>query len=173
MDQEKGLLFEEYYTRYYSQVYKYILKRVTNIQIAEDLTMNSFVSCWEKFENFDQQKASFQTWLYVVVNNKLKNYYRDKKELVDLEDNLVDGFDHQDELAMSMQLDFLRNHLALALNELPETQRKIVVYKYFQEKNSNEIAILLGFTPGNVRVQLKRAIDKLKEYFKRNNIRWE
>lgn len=170
---KEKLSFEEYFNRYYPQVQKYILKKVSDIQTAEDLAMSSFASCWEKFSSFDPAKASFQTWLYVIVNNKLKNYYRDKKVFVDIDDidESFDGF--EDELTTAEYMGYLRNHLADALESLSEIQRSIVIQKYYQNKDSNEIALEVGLTPGNVRVQLTRAIKKLKQYFDEKNIKWE
>lgn len=165
--------FREYFEKYYKQVFTFILKKGIQYQTAEDLAMESFLSCWANFKDFDSQKASFSTWLYVVVKNKIKNYCRDKKEHTELKDDFGSAAKLQDDFVEAMQLNFLRGHLAVALEKLNEAQRRIVIYKYFKGKKSNEIALLIGTTPGNVRVQLKRAMDKLKAYFLNNNIRWE
>ncbi len=165
--------FEKYYLKHYSQVYGYILKKVLNEQIAEDLTMDVFYSCWDKFDTFDESKASFQTWLYVIVNNKLKNYYRDKKDTEQLDDSLTNGADQADEVIDAIQIHYLRDHLYIALDELNETQRRIVLYKYFKNMNASKIAYHMGLSPGNIRIHLKRALDKIRDYFNKNNIRWE
>lgn len=167
------LSFEDYYMKYYPQVYRYIYKKIKNVQLSEDIAMDSFAVCWEKFKTFDSEKASFQTWLYVIVNNKLKNYYRDKKDFAELDDNILDTLEGTDELEKAVELTFLREHLADALEELNEIQREIIIYKYFYDKKSNEIALMMGLTPVNVRVQSKRGLEKMKEYFIKNNIRWE
>ena len=74
------LTFEEYYNKYYSQAYGYIYKKIADSFLAEDFAMEAFVACYQKFDEFDPEIASFQTWLYVIINNKLKNYYRDRKQ---------------------------------------------------------------------------------------------
>lgn len=165
--------FENYFNKFYPQIYKYILKKITNVQDAEDLTMACFAACWEKFDQFDPEKASFQTWLYVVVNNKLKNYYRDKKSFDDIDDveESVDGF--EDSVLAAEYLKYMRDNLADALKTLNDVQKAIIIYKYYENKNSSEIAFLVGLTPGNVRVQLTRATKKLREYFDNNNIKWD
>lgn len=165
--------FEKYYLKYYSQVYGYILKKIFSEQTAEDLTMDVFYSVWDKFDSFDENKATFQTWLYVIVNNKMKNYYRDRKELVELDDSIVCEDNQSDDVIEAMHLQYLRDHLYIALDGLSEVQRKIVIYKYFNDMNASEIAYRIGLSPGNVRIHLKRALDKIREYFRKNNIRWE
>ncbi len=165
--------FEKYFNEYYSQVYKYILKRISNIADAEDLAMESFISCYKKFDEFDTNKASFATWLYVVVNNKLKNYYRDQKQTEELDSEQISFSGIEDEIIEAQYIYGMRQELAIALETLPDIQRKIIILKYFNNKSSKEIAECMGMTAGNVRVNLTRAIDKLKKYFDNKNIEWE
>lgn len=169
--------FEYYYHTYYRQALGYVMKRVGYRQDAEDLTTDAFLSCFKNFDRFDVSRASFSTWLYVILENRLKNFYRnqqrDQKENTELDEKLPAEGDFQEELAEAEQLTFLREHLAAALQELKEPQRSIVIWKYFQNKTSAEIGERLGISSGNVRVQLNRAICKLREYFNKNKIRWE
>lgn len=173
MNSQKEKEFESYYLKYYQQVYGYILKKVYGEQIAEDLTMDVFYSVCNKFETFDESKASFQTWLYVIVNNRLKNYYRDRKEFVELDDNYASEVDEGDDVINAIHLQNLRDHLYKALEETNEIQRKIVILKYFNDMNASDISRYTGLSAGNVRIQLKRALDKIRYYFYKNNIRWE
>ena len=54
-----------------------------------------------------------------------------------------------------------------------DIQKQIVIKKFFRNMTSNEIAEDVGSTPGNIRVQLTRAIKKLREYFEEHNYKWE
>ena len=163
MSHQKKHEFEQLYAKYYSIVYGYILKRVLSIPQAEDLTMDIFSVCWEKFDNFDPNKASFSTWIYTITNNRLKNFYRDKKLVKEDDGNNAADVGFEDDILHAEYLTQMREELADALSELSETQRKIVVLKYFAEKNSNEIGEELGMTAVNVRVQLSRALKKLSQ----------
>lgn len=171
-NQEK-MSFEYYFRENFDKVLRYIIGKGINQHTAEDMAMSAFSTCWEKFGEFDPSRASFTTWVYVIVNNRLKNYYRDKKDFAELDENCKSKADHAEEILEAIQLTFLRKELANALMLLSEKNRKIVVLRYFKKKNSNEIAELVGTTPGNVRVLLKRSLDKMKDYFTKNNIRWE
>ena len=48
--------------------------------------MDVFTACYKNYSNYDPQKASLGTWVYTVANNRLKNYYRDRKELAQLDE---------------------------------------------------------------------------------------
>ena len=135
--------------------------------------MDAFLSCYQKFDQFDPQKASFQTWLYVVINNKLKNYYRDRKVHDDIDECMeyVDTF--EDDLIAAESLKSMRNALANALEMLSEPQKSIVIMKYFKNMQAREIGDKLGLSYGNVRVHLARALNKLRDYFEAHSIKWE
>ena len=165
--------FEYYYNSLYNQAYGYILKKVIDRYTAEDILMDAFLSCYQKFDQFDPQKASFQTWLYVVINNKLKNYYRDRKEYDNIDDCMEYSDTFEDEFIAAESFADMRTALANALETLPEPQKTIVIMKYFKNKQAAEIGTVLGLSPGNVRVQLTRAMSKLRDYFESNGIEWE
>ena len=173
---QKKIAFEKYYNQYYQVVYGHFMKKIQNPAEAEDLTMEIFLKCWEKFDTFDPEKASFGTWLFVIVNNRLKNYYRDKKDfdpIDDLEQRVSPQDSFEDGL---LEVDYfisMRKYLAEALELLPEVQRTIVIARYYREKSANEIALETGLTAVNVRVHLSRAIAKIKKYFDENGIEWE
>lgn len=173
MNDDIKLSFEEYFNSYYQQAFRYTLNKVSDTSTAEDITMDTFVGCYRRFDSFDPQKAKFATWLYVALNNRIKNYFRDQKEFDNLDDHsdIVDSQD--DEMYRSIYLSEMRSALACAIETLNEIQRQIVIKKYFRNMTSTEIADDVGSTPGNVRVQLTRAIKKLKEYFKKHNYNWE
>lgn len=173
MVKQEKLTFEAYFEKYYQQALKYTVKKVSNLDAAEDLVMDSFVLCHKKFDLFDPEKAQFATWFYVVLNNKIKNYYRDHKEYDLMEDHLELSGSNGEELFEAVHIGELRQMLAKALKELPEQQRRIIILKYFKNMSSNEIALECGMTPGNVRVQLSRTLDKLKAFFEKNNMEWE
>lgn len=165
--------FESYFGQYYSQAIGYTMKKIANRQDAEDLVMETFYACYNKFDSFDESRASFGTWFYVALNNRIKNYYRDTKALEELDADLSAETSFEDELAQAEELTAMRKELAGALKLLNETQRKIVILRYFQEKNATEIAAELAMTPGNVRAILLRSMNKMREYFHDRNIHWE
>lgn len=164
------LRFEEFYETYYEKVYKYILKKTADFHLSEDLTMDVFTSCCQHFAHYDPQKASYGTWVFAAANNRLKNYYRDRKDLAELNEQSAVSGDMEDDVIRAQHVAFLRDKLADALETLSETQQAIVILRYFKNKNATEIARKLGMSPINVRVTLTRATKKLKAYFEKNNI---
>lgn len=166
--------FEAVYNRYYLPVYRFFYKRLQNKEICEDLTSDVFYSCLKKYSTYDSSKATIATWIYSVANNKLKNHYRDRKEHVSIE-----GTESMSELPDKTDMDgavFLtqmREYLDMALDTVSDKERTIVRLRYFSGLSSDEIAMQVGTSAGNVRVILTRTIKKLTDYFTANGITWE
>jgi RNA polymerase sigma-70 factor (ECF subfamily) len=169
----KNTEFEKYFNQHYNEAVGYTIKKVNDIDVAEDIVMNSFYSCYSKFDTFDPDKASFSTWFYFVLNNKIKNHYRDQKNHDDIDDLVFATEGFEDELLKAIELSKIRSTLKLALENLSDVQRRIVILKYFQSKDAAEISILLGMSHGNVRIQLMRSIKKMRSVFEDNGIEWE
>lgn len=160
------LEFSEVYHEYYLKVFRYVRGKITNHHEAEDLTQEIFTACYRNFEHFDPEKASVGTWVYVIMNNRLKNYYRDKKEQDSLDDDACFLELASDEvLEESVLLEEEKKLLLTALAELSERERQIIVNTYFHKKTSAQTAMLLGMTAGNVRVVQNRVLIKIRKYF--------
>lgn len=154
--------FEEVYETYYSSVLSYLRRKITSPQDAEDLASEAFIYCYNHYEEYDPNKSAVSTWIYLVVNSRLKNFYRDRREYTDISvlENVLP--DDSSDMERGIYLEQLRKTLAEAIDQLPERQQQIIILSYFQQKSSREIADMLGMTPGSVRTQLSRALDKLE-----------
>lgn len=154
--------FTEVYNAYYQKVVYYIQNKIGNVHDAEDLAGEIFLYCYSHYDDYDPAKSAVSTWLYLVVNSRIKNHYRDEKTYVELESVAGELRDDSVDMDACIYLQQMRLQLERAIEGLPERQRRIVTMRYFEERSNPEIARALGMTPGNVRVQLSRALDTLE-----------
>lgn len=161
---DKNNHFEQIYNHHYDMIYHYIKSHTPALQDAEELTQDVFTACYRHYDSFDESRSSIKTWLFVIANNKLKNYYRAKKEILSLDDeeNPIDIA--QEYLEEAVILNEKVRYIKAALNQLNEREQFIVKQKYFYNKKSEEIARMAGLTSGNVRIILKRALEKMQQY---------
>lgn len=158
--------FSEVYHEYYMKVFRYVRGKIVNHHEAEDLTQEIFTAYYRNFEQFDPKKASVGTWVYVIMKNRLKNYYRDKKEQDSLDDDeRFLELASEEVLEESVLLEEQKKLLLAAMEELSGRERQIIVNTYFEKKTSAQTAVLLGMTAGNVRVVQNRALIKIRRYF--------
>ena len=170
----KDMDFEQVYNKYYSSIYLYIFKRIKRAAEAEDLSNEVFYACLKSFDKYDSSKSSIVTWLFVITNNKLKNYYRDRKIAVSLndDDNPIE-LPYDEDFDSAIYVTDIRKVLHLGLSSLPERERTIIILKYFHHLKSEEIASRLNLSAVNVRVILNRSLNKIKDYLNKNDINWE
>lgn len=161
---DKNKQFEQIYHQHYTNIYHYIKNHTDTQQDAEELTQDVFTACYHHYDHFDETKSSVKTWIFVIAKNKLKNYYRAKKETISLDDeeNPVDIA--QDYLEESVLLNEKVRYIKAALSRLNDREQLIVKEKYFHNRKSEEIAQIAGTTSGNVRIILKRALEKMQKY---------
>ena len=153
--------YERFYGEYYDRVLRYVRGKISGYEDAEDLTAEVFLYCYQHYDSYDPQKSAITTWLYLIVNSRIKNYYRDHVPTADFEDVAETLQDLGIDLERGVYLEQLHDTLMKSIGRLPERQRKIVMMRYFENLSGEEIAQKLGITPGNVRVLLSRALDRL------------
>ena len=76
--------FEDLYRQYWSGMLFYCIRKTGDRENAEDLVSDTFLYCFDHYDSFDPGKSAVSTWLYMVLNSRIKNYYRDRRESVDL-----------------------------------------------------------------------------------------
>jgi len=140
-------------------LYKYVYIRCGyNRELAEDITQDIFVKAWEKRTTFNPSKSTLKNWIYVIARNYLIDTYRKKKISVKSfdEDIYVKDLNIsvEDEGAVS---DILRN-----LDRLKEKEKEVIVLRYVQDLEIEEIAKILGKSKNTTKVMIHRAIKKLK-----------
>lgn len=154
--------FDDFYIAFHEKTLQYLQYKGLQKSDAEDLCSQVFLYCFQHYHDFDPQKASIISWLFLITRSRLKNFWRDRKNDINIEDLLDVIPDYDNNMERALMLDQLRQQVSSALLELPERQRIIVVLRYYHDMGAKDIGLRLGMTPGSVRVQLSRALDKLE-----------
>ena len=156
--------FESFFLQFYDSTFRYVQRKIGHHQEAEDLTCDAFFYCYNHFSEYDPDKASIGTWLYLIVNSRIKNYYRDRKDFASI-DNVQDVLpDDSVYMDKALELEDTRKMIAAGLKTLSPVQREIVILRYFHEYDTASVADKLGLKPGNVRTILSRALNRLEQY---------
>lgn len=163
MHESEKPAFEQLYEKYYFSVFRFLMARIGKRQDAEDLAGDVFLYCFAHYAEYDPDKSAIGTWIYLVTNSRLKNYYRGRREWVDL--NAVEEFlfAEGEELEHAVYLEQLRKELISALQLLPEKHQRAVVLRFVNDWDYDCIAKELGTTAGNVRVIVSRALRQIEK----------
>jgi RNA polymerase sigma-70 factor (ECF subfamily) len=128
---------------------------------VDDLVQEALFRAFRRLHTW-RGEASFRSWLLTIGSNLLKDQYRTRKgrQTVSLEGyELVASSDPHAELAAGEMEERLRSGLA----RLPRLQREVFLLRSQQGVDYEEIAVVLGTTPGAARVHYHHAVKRLKE----------
>ncbi len=76
----------EIYEEFFPKIYNYIYYQINNNAVCDDLVSSVFMKVVENIDKFDEQKASFSTWIYTIARNTVIDYYRKAKIESDIDD---------------------------------------------------------------------------------------
>ncbi len=153
------VLFENFY----KPLVNFAATHTLNLDVAEDLVQEVFVSIWMKELEFENLLA-LKTYLYRSVLNRCRNYLRDNRlrQQYAQEMRQEDSDNSDNSLMNGIIREEVYRQLTAALDYLPPRCRKI--YEMAQDgMKSSEIAEELGLAVETVKRQRKIARKILQE----------
>lgn len=148
--------------RYQRRVYNYFLKSTLDAADSADLTQNTFIRVL-KYRNSYKEGNSFETWLFQIARNQVKDHFRKMKVYKDrfnVVEVLPDTQDEKDEAQVERE-----QKLMMAMKLLPEEKRELLVLSKFQGLKYEQIAEMKNMTVSALKVQVHRTIKQLKELY--------
>lgn len=142
---------EALYRKYSGVLFGICLKYSPNRTEAEDNLQDSFITIFNRIEQY-QGKGSFEGWIKRVTVNTVLQKYR-KKKIFDITD---DQQIEQEEVVLETRevaLDFLLS----IIQELPDRYRLVFNLYVLDGYSHKEIAEMLGISDGTSKSNLARA----------------
>lgn len=165
--------FGELYDFYLPRIYGYLVRRVEERTVAEDLTATTFERALVALRSGSFRNESFGGWLYRVAGNALVDHVRRGRRYVPLGVRATDGraghgaadvADTPDDAALAAFAAAVeRDALARALVSLPDHHRLVIVLRYVDGLGPSEAAELLGCSRPTAAVRLHRALRALRD----------
>jgi len=146
-------LFEAYQDKVYSIALRYSGDRAVALDIAQEVFL-SLLSTIHEFRG----ESGFETWLYRLVVNRCLDQQRRGRRLIAFVEDLLDTFRAPQESAID---ELLRSEVSSEVQSvvarLSPEQRIVVVLRYTEGLAYEEIAAIVGCSPGTVASRLNRA----------------
>ena len=137
--------------------------------LAEDAVQGALIQMWKKLPSL-RLHSNLKAWLVRIVVNEV-NQQRRKKRLptVPLE-QAPEITDDLEEAETALVRDEDHQRLRQALEVLTVEQREAVVLRYFSDLTVPEVAAVSGEREGTIKSRLSRALDKLGEIMRKDEI---
>lgn len=163
--EEKG--FEGLYNLYNRSIFNFIIKYVSSVPLAEDLTQEVFIKMWENRRQLKEVR-SFKAYLFISARNhtlnNLKLVFRSEVAIGEVLSGFTDlRNDTEDDVLHKEYLQFLKE----TLNNLPERTREIFKLCREQEKSYDEVAKSLNISRNAVKNHMVRSMKFLSSSIKK------
>jgi RNA polymerase sigma-70 factor, ECF subfamily len=161
--------FQTIYEKYYSRILYYCLGYLTDKNIAQETTQDTFVKLWE-ISNLLPDDTMFQPLLYRIARNNCLNYLKHLKvtrkyekfqsyRQSEIELNIYALTDESAQLIISQELEA---RILEVINSLPPACKKVFEMSRTEELKYNEIAEKLGIAVKTVENQIQKALKILR-----------
>ncbi len=137
------------------QVYQTAFYMLRNEQDALDATQEALIRIFKKINTY-QEKALFKTWVQKVVTNICIDYYRRNKPTVSIEQHEL-TFTAVDDVESQMMREYTSEQIHVAIDQLPDQYRAIIVLRYMQDFSYQEIADSMNLPLNTVKSYIYRA----------------
>ena len=161
--------------RYKIKLFNYI-QRLTNIgdDDAEDLLQDVFLKVYLNINSFNQQ-MKFSSWIYAITRNQVISRYRrlasrPEGHAVVLDEQLVGRLAAGFNLVDQQDRKNIASVVSDGLYRLKSKYRDILILKYVEEKNYQEISDIIRKPLGTVGSMLNLAKLELKKVIDRKQI---
>ena len=147
------------YDRCHASVFTYIYYRVSDQECAEDLTTEVFVRMISMLPSYIDRGKPILAWLYTIAHNLVIDHYRNKKEVIPLDERMVgNNGGHPAGLYEERES---QERLERAMEKLTEEQRLVIQLKFIENYGISEVAAILGRNERAIRSLQHRALAAL------------
>ncbi len=159
--------FEELYQEYYKLAYYFAYKLCRNEADAKDAVQDTFIEIHRSISTL-KENSYFKAWMYKIVHSKCKKIFRKNKYVTtDFEEEPIIGSMAEDrrEFIPEQFVHFTSDQEALqaCLNQLPQSQRAIIILFYLEQMSIKEIADIMEIPTGTVKSRLSYGRNHLKQ----------
>lgn len=166
--------FNEIYATNYKMILGFVIRKVNDLQVAEELTNDIFMKVYNHLHNFDSEKSAMRTWIMNITSNTVIDYYRKKKlETISLNKDFDNGEDKSTSLIDKFVCHTPTPYEALnskgkmskidnVISELSKSEFEVAYYYFKEELTYQEIADVMQINLGTVKAKLSRARKSLQ-----------
>ena len=159
--------FDGLYLLFADRVYRYLLARLSDEELAEEVTSQVFLRLIEKVHMYriapQDNVAIFSAWLYRMAYNKMVDVLRARRRA-----NLVD-LEHAERLPGGNSVDAVHEQMDnesifAKLQLLNEQQREVLILRFIEELSILETAQTMQKSEGAIKALQHRALASLRRY---------
>ena len=156
--QEK--VFTESFSEYGDAIFRFCMFKVSNIELAEDMTQEVFTRYWQ-YLRAGKNMTNTRSFLYTIANNLAKDWYK-KKKVDSLDQKMESGSIPKDKNASPEEVASYQEVLD-TIEDMEQKDKEVLLLRYVEGLDPKDIAEVLEETANTISVRLNRATKRLQQ----------
>lgn len=154
--------FGEIYKLYFKRLFRFIYYMVNDRELSEDLTQNAMLKIWKNISLYSSDRGSPVTFFFSIAKNMVIDHLR-KPKIMNL--NEIGEIKADDDQIERLETIEAEESVKKMLLKLEDSEKQIIIMRYFEDLQYSEIAGILKIKETAVRVRVHRILLKLKSKF--------
>ncbi len=169
--------FDTLLNRHKDRVLSYIIHIVKNRDLAEDIFQETFVKAIMTIKQGRYtDTGKFSAWITRIAHNLIIDYYRQEKaeNTVSADNDETDLLNRRDLAEATIEDSLVERQIHKDVRKiigiLPESQRKVVMMRYYKDMSFKEIADATGVSINTALGRMRYAIINMRRLADEHNI---
>lgn len=168
--------FEILLTRHKSRVFAFIMSKIKNRDLSEDIFQDTFIKVINSLQKGKyNEEGKFLPWMMRIAHNLVIDHFRKDAKMrkvrptdeFDIFDVLDDGNKNQEEAMMQTQV---HADLNVLIEQLPKDQKKVLKMRYFEDLSFKQISDLTGTSINTALGRMRYALINLRKLAEKQHI---
>jgi RNA polymerase sigma-70 factor, ECF subfamily len=156
--------FAALYDRYVDVVFRYVLFRVGDRDLAEDVTSETFLRALRRIESVSYQGRDVGAWFVTIARNLVLDHVKSSRFRLEVATAEVDDSRPADSGPEQLVLSKVtRTALLECVGQLGDDQRECIVLRFLQGLSVAETAKVMARNEGAVKALQHRAVRRLAQ----------
>jgi len=153
--------FTQIYQKHSQRVFRHIYYLIGDIHEADDLTNETFLRAWKVIDKYEDRGLPIENWLLKIGHNLGARHLKKRRPTQDIENiSLEDSPEHLPERLAEVACDV--ETVRAAILQLADLPRQVIIWRFLEGMNYDEVERMLGKSNGAIRVIQFRALKQLR-----------
>src|SRR6266849_280204 len=158
------------FSKHHVAVYRFVLQRLRDKALAEDVTSEVFLDVWRHAARFEG-RSSVLTWILGIARHKTFAA-RSNPRSVEFDSDMADDQDHADDPDAPLQARDRSMVLRRCITKLSAEHREVIDLVYYQKQSMESIAAILGIPRNTAKTRVFYARKRLADELKKSGVDW-
>ncbi len=153
------LTVDDIWKEFRDKLFRFILKRIGDISISEDILQDVFLKIYKGINTF-KTGSNLDGWVYRITRNSITDYYRSRK----ISSELPEVSSKPEKSRTQLAKEETQNRIVRLIEHLAEPYRTALLLSDIQQLSQKEVADKMGVTLSCAKSRIRRGRIKLKQY---------